>query len=109
MWERHGLPAGRSLLGRILLAGAAAGLPFRSFAAVIHVPAGHSTIQAGIAASPNGAVILIAAGTWSGPGNRDISFGGRSITVQSEHGAAACSVYLNNQGRGFVFSGGEPA
>lgn len=98
----------RSLFGRAAAAGAVALLPLRSFAAVVHVPADRSTIQAGIDATQNGDIVLVADGVYSGAGNHDISFGGRSITVRSEHGPASCSVFPNNVGRGFVFSGGEP-
>jgi hypothetical protein len=44
------------------------------------------TIQAAINASVNGDVIELADGTFTGPGNRDIRYGGKAITVRSASG-----------------------
>lgn len=76
-------------------------------AAVIRVPADQPTIQAGIDASVDGDTVLLADGTYSGDGNRDIDFRGKAITVRSENGAAACIVDCENAGRGFYFHSGE--
>lgn len=48
------------------------------------------TIQAAVNASVHGDTVLVAAGTYLGPGNRDIEFGGRNITLRSQSGAAGC-------------------
>lgn len=57
-------------------------------AATIRVPADFATIQAAIDAADDGDVIAVSPGTYAGPGNRDIDFRGKAITVRSTHGAA---------------------
>jgi len=55
-------------------------------------PADFNNIQAGIDASTDGDTILIAPGTYTGEGNRDINFTGKTITVKSENGAQTCII-----------------
>jgi predicted outer membrane repeat protein len=57
-------------------------------AATINVPSGSATIQAGINAASVGDTVLVADGTYTGTGNRDISFNGKNIIVMSENGPA---------------------
>ena len=77
------------------------------------VPSEYATIQAGIDAAVDGDTVLVADGTYSGPGNRDMDFGGKAITVQSENGPAACIIDIaadeNDPHRAFHFCSGEPA
>lgn len=68
------------------------------FGGTLLVPSGYDTIQAAIDASVDGDVVTLADGTYTGEGNREIDFGGKAITVQSENGPAAC-----------ILSGGAPA
>ena len=58
----------------------------------LHVPGDYPTIQAAIDASVDGDTVLIADGTYTGEGNRDLDFGGRAITVRSAGGPEHCVI-----------------
>lgn len=62
-----------------------------------------------VSAATNGDTVLVLDGTYTGVGNRDISFGGRLITVRSESGPEDCVVDLAGaSGSGaFLFQSGE--
>ncbi|RJP35985.1 MAG: hypothetical protein C4547_08395 [Phycisphaerales bacterium] len=74
---------------------------------VIKVPQEFPTIQAGIDAARDGDVVLIADGEYTGPGNRDISFRGKAITVRGKGGPDRCTINCERLGRGFVFDQDE--
>jgi len=76
-------------------------------AVTIHVPGDYPTIQAGINASVDGDTVLVADGTYTGEGNRDIDFTGKTIVVMSENGPGSCVIDCQNSGRGFYFHSGE--
>lgn len=70
------------------------------------------TIQAGIDAAADGDTVLVAPGYYTGEGNRDIDFCGKSIVVMSEAGATSTIIDCARDGggwghRGFYFHSGE--
>ncbi len=85
------------------------GLP--ALASTLTVPAQYPIIQAAVNASASGDTVLIADGTYTGPGNVDIDFGGRNITVTSQHGPAStiidCGGNASANHRGFYLHSGE--
>ena len=76
-------------------------------AAIIHVPGNYPTIQEGIDAAANGDTVLVADGTYTGVGNKDLDFRGKAITVKSENGAGSTIIDCEGVGRGFHFYSGE--
>jgi hypothetical protein len=73
----------------------------------IHVPADYSTIQGAIDAALPGYVVVVADGTYTGSGNRNLDFGGKAITVTSASGPDDCIIDCANMGRGFIFQNSE--
>jgi hypothetical protein len=78
-----------------------------TFAVIKNVPSVYLTIQAGIDAAGTGDTVLVEDGTYTGPGNRDIDFKGKAITVQSENGPASTIIDCQGLGRGFYFHNNE--
>ncbi|MHC4154260.1 MAG: outer membrane protein assembly factor BamB family protein [Planctomycetota bacterium] len=71
-------------------------------------------MQAAIDDSNDGDIIYVFPGTYTGPGNRDIDYGGRAITVtgvdpDDPYIVGATVVDCNGAGRGFYFHTGEGA
>jgi len=69
------------------------------FAETRRVPGDWPTIQAGIDAAMNGDTVLVAPGTYSGDGNRDIDFKGKAITLKSEAGPGSCIIQCGGHGQ----------
>ena len=76
-------------------------------AKTIRVPDDQVFIQAAIWVALDGDTVLVADGTYSGDGNKDISFGGKAIMVMSENGPDVTVIDCEHSGRGFQFNNGE--
>lgn len=69
---------------------------------------GHATtIQAGIDLAASGDVVVVAAGTYSGPGNINLTYNGKGITLMSESGPFLTVIDCQSIGQAFQFIGGE--
>ncbi len=67
-------------------------IPTDAVAEIIHVPADSSTIQAGINGTMDGDTVMVADGTYTGDGNRDIEIFGKTVVVMSENGPENCII-----------------
>ena len=74
-------------------------------------PADYNNIQTAIDDANNGDTILVADGTYTGDGNRDIDFKGKAITVKSQNGPETCVIDCqgtrDSTHQGFNFHSGE--
>ncbi|MFH1746066.1 MAG: right-handed parallel beta-helix repeat-containing protein [Planctomycetota bacterium] len=67
----------------------------------------YTTIQEALVDACNGDQIVVCDGTYTGPGNRDIDFLGKAVTVRSANGPGNCIIDCENLGIGFYFGSGE--
>jgi hypothetical protein len=76
-------------------------------------PADFNNIQAAVDDANGGDTIIVADGIYTGPGNRDIAFLGKAITVRSGNGFENCIIDVNasdtDYHRGFYFQNNEEA
>lgn len=77
----------------------------------LRVPSEYSRIASAIDAAFEGDTVLVAPGTYTGPGNRDIQFYGKDIVLLSEGGPEVTIIDCQARGdihhRGFDLSNGE--
>ena len=94
----------RNTIGAILLL-----IPIIAFPATINVPGDHATIQSAIAAAADGDTILIADGTYNGPGNIGIEWDAtvKHLVIMSEHGRDHCIIDCKEEDRGFLLNNGQ--
>jgi len=71
------------------------------------VPSQYPNIQAAIDDARDVDMVVVATGIYTGEGNRDLDFKGKSITVRSESGPELAIIDCQNSGRGFGFHNGE--
>ncbi len=75
--------------------------------ASLYVPQDAPTIQQAVDIAKDGDRIIVRDGEYSGPGNRDIRFKGKAVSLASANGPSQCVINCQLQGRGFIFDGGE--
>src|SRR5262245_45668752 len=95
---------------RAILAITPVALTISARAVELRGPLNCSTSQAAIVAASSGDTILVADGTYSGPGNRNISFHGTRLVVRSENGPANCTIDCADESgsfRAFMIDFGE--
>jgi len=101
----------RALIAGLAILGVVAVCEGRTITVDDDGPADFSTIQAAIDDSNDGDTVLVADGTYTGDGNRDIDFRGKAITVTSENGPKNCIIDCNGteseRHRGFYFHNDE--
>lgn len=80
-------------------------------AATLRVPSQLATFDDALLTAVSGDTVLVAPGTYSGVGNRNLEFYGKDLVVISEGGADVTILDLqasaDNPGRGFLIQGGE--
>ncbi len=65
------------------------------------------TIQAAINGAAEGDTVLVPPGTYKGPGNRDLDFGGKNLVLLAPAGPESTIIDCEGLGRGFLFQNGE--
>ena len=67
----------------------------------IYVPDDYETIQVAIVNASDGDTVMVADGTYTGAGNKDIDFYGKAILLKSENGRESTIIDCQESGRGF--------
>ncbi len=81
--------------------------PDAAGAGTINVPEDHATIQGAIDASNSGDVIIVADGTYTGSGNKNLDFNGKAVRIKSSGGPTVCIIDCQGSSRGFSFMDAE--
>jgi len=69
----------------------------------LDVPADFPTIQAAIDAADHGDRVVLADGVYTGPGNYEIDFAGKTVTVTGGHDPASCIIDVAGRALGVTF------
>ena len=84
--------------------------PFDSIQEAIDAASGSPAAPVSIhPAPPMPDLIIVLNGTFTGPGNHDIDFGGQALHLRSQNGAGSSTIDCEEAGRGFYFHSGEDA
>lgn len=78
-----------------------------TIAAIIRVPSDYGAIQSAVDAALEGDTILVAAGTYTGVNNRNLSFNGKNLVLNSEQGPAVTILDAEYIGSVLLFQSGE--
>lgn len=70
---------------------------------------GYAAIQSAMDAVSDGDAVVVRDGVYTGTGNRDLDFSGKSITVRSENGPGVTVIDAQGAGRGFFLDDSQPA
>jgi len=65
------------------------------------------SIAEGIQAADHGDTVMVLPGTYSGPSNTDLDFGGKAIVVASSAGSDSTTIDCGGDSRAFLFSSAE--
>ncbi len=68
-----------------------------------HVPTDYATIGAGIAAAPANSMVWVAAGTYTGTGNKNLDLGNKALTLLGGGGPSLTVLDAQSSGRLFNF------
>ena len=79
----------------------------RTLTVSVDPPVEFRTIQAAIEEADDGDTVVVQPGTYTGPGNCDLAFNGKAITVRSTNGPAVTIVDGAGTGHGFYIRDDE--